>query len=67
MATGTMKKAVEGKDFRFIKPDQGDKDLFSHKDSYVGVNMNELNEGDKVSYDEEASDRGPRAVNIQRA
>ena len=74
MATGTMKKRVEGKDFRFIAPDEGGNDLFSFKTSYEGETdedkkncMDSLNEGDKVSFDVEQSEKGPRAVNIKRA
>ncbi|MEX1063746.1 MAG: cold shock domain-containing protein [Candidatus Paceibacterota bacterium] len=69
MNTGTIKKKVEGKDFGFIAPDDqnpGDKDLFFHKDSLVEVSLDELNEGDKVSYDTESSEKGPRAVNVKR-
>jgi cold shock protein len=70
MNTGTIKKLVEGKEFGFIAPDNqnsGDKDVFFHKDSLVDVSWNELNEGDKVTYDIEASDRGPKAANVKRA
>jgi len=74
MATGTMKKRVEGKDFRFITPDEGGNDLFSFKDAYPGETpedkkkyMDDLNEGDKVSFDVEQAEKGPRAVSIKRA
>ena len=70
MNTGTIKKKVEGKDFGFIAPDDqkpGDKDLFFHKESLVEVTLDELKEGDKVSYDVESSEKGPRAVNVKRA
>lgn len=69
MNTGTIKKLIEGKDFGFIKPDDqkpGDKDIFFHKESLVEVTWNELKEGDKVSYDVELSDKGPKAANVKR-
>lgn len=69
MNTGTMKKPLEGKAFGFIAPDDanpGDKDLFFHQESLVGVTLNELKEGDKLSYDVESSEKGPRAVNVKR-
>lgn len=69
MSTGTIKKLVEGKDFGFITPDNqnpGDKDLFFHKESLVDVTLAELKEGEKVSFDVEAADKGPRAVNVKR-
>ena len=65
-----MKKPIPGKDFCFIAPDDqkpGDKDLFFHKESLVEVTLDELKEGDKVSYDVESSEKGPRAVNVKRA
>ena len=67
--TGTIKKIVDGKDFGFIGPDEqkpGEKDVFFHKDSLVEVTLQDLKEGDKVSYDLESSDRGPKAVNVKR-
>ncbi len=70
MSTGTIKRLVEGKDFGFITPDDqkpGDKDLFFHKESLVDVALNELKEGDKVSYDVEPAEKGPRAVNVKRS
>lgn len=70
MNTGTIKKLIEGKDFGFIAPDDqkaGDKDIFFHKESLVEVSLDELKEGDKVSYDVESSDRGPKAANVKRA
>lgn len=66
---GTIKKIVEGKDFGFITPDDqnpGDKDVFFHKESLVEVTLDQLKEGDKVSYDVESSDKGPKAVNVKR-
>ncbi len=68
--TGSIKKIVEGKDFGFITSDDqkpGDKDVFFHKESLVGVTLDELKEGDKVSYDVESSDKGPKAVNVKKA
>jgi len=70
MSTGIIKKLVEGKDFGFITPDDqqaGEKDVFFHKESLVEVTLDELKEGDKVSYDVEASDRGSKAANVKRA
>jgi len=51
------------KNFGFIKPDEGDEDLFVHssdiEDSY-------LSEGDRVEFETEQSDRGPRAINVKK-
>ena len=64
--TGTIKKIVEGKPFVFITPDAGGKDVFFHEGALVGVTLSELREGDKVSYDEEPSDKGPKAANVKK-
>lgn len=53
--------------FGFITPEGSDKDVFFHKDALVGVSFEELREGDMVSFDTEQSEKGPRAVNVQRA
>ncbi|MFN0033115.1 MAG: cold-shock protein [Flavobacteriales bacterium] len=63
---GTIKKMTE-KGFGFIKTDGSDKDLFFHGNALVGVNYNELNEGDSVSFDVENSPKGKNAVNVKRA
>ena len=67
--TGTIKKIVDGKPFGFIVADgqkTGDKDLFFHESSVVDVAFNELKAGDKVSYDVEQAEKGPKAVNVKR-
>jgi CspA family cold shock protein len=65
MPTGTVKWFSDDKGFGFITPDDGDKDLFVH---HTGINADgyrSLQEGAKVSYDAEAGDKGPKAVNVQ--
>lgn len=63
--TGVVKKKTD-KGFGFITPDGGDKDLFFHSKSLVGVTFDELQEGDKVTFDTEDSPKGINAVNVQR-
>ncbi len=63
---GTIKTMTE-KGFGFITPESGDKDLFFHSSALVGVQYNDLQVGDKVSFETEDSDKGPRAVNVQQA
>jgi CspA family cold shock protein len=64
--TGTIKKLTD-KGFGFISYEGAAKDLFFHSKSLVGVMFDELREGDKVSFETEQSEKGPNAVNVQRA
>jgi CspA family cold shock protein len=64
--TGTIKKLTD-KGFGFIAPEGQEKDVFFHSKALVGVQFNELQEGDTVSFEVEDSAKGPNAVNVQRA
>lgn len=64
---GTIKRLVSDKGFGFIGPETGDKDVFFHSTGLVGVQFAELNVGDVVTFDMQDSDKGPKAVNVQRA
>lgn len=65
--TGTIKKLVSDKGFGFISQPGQEKDLFFHSKALVGVQFNDLNEGDEVSFEVEDSPKGKNAVNVQRA
>lgn len=66
MMTGTIKRLTD-KGFGFITPDEaGAKDVFFHTSALVDVMFDDLREGDKVTFETEESDKGPRAVNVQR-
>lgn len=65
MATGSVKWFSDEKGFGFVTPDEGGKDLFVHHSDIGGSGFKSLAEGAKVSYDEEAGDKGPKAVNVQ--
>ncbi len=64
MPNGTVKWFNPEKGFGFITPDDGSKDLFVHQSAINGEGFRSLNEGDKVSYEPEDSDKGPRATNV---
>ena len=66
MATGTVKWFNDDKGFGFIAPDEGTKDLFVHHSAIAGSGFHSLAEGAKVSYEAEAGDKGPKAVNVQK-
>ena len=63
---GTIKKLTD-KGFGFIASEGQEKDLFFHSNNLVGVQFNDLHEGDAVTYETEQSEKGPNAVNVQRA
>ena len=65
MATGTVKWFNDDKGFGFISPDESGKDLFVHHTGILGSGFKTLAEGARVSYDAEAGDKGPKAVNVQ--
>jgi CspA family cold shock protein len=65
MATGTVKWFNDDKGYGFVTPDETGKDLFVHHSGIAGSGFRSLREGDKVSFDEEANDKGPKAVNVQ--
>jgi CspA family cold shock protein len=65
MATGTVKWFSAEKGFGFITPDDPGKDLFVHHTGIAGHGYHSLAEGAKVSFDSEAGDKGPKAVNVQ--
>ena len=64
MATGTVKWFNDEKGYGFITPDEGDRDLFVHHTGINGSGFKSLAEGSKVSYEEESSDKGPKAVDV---
>jgi CspA family cold shock protein len=66
MVTGTVKWFSDEKGFGFITPDEGSRDLFVHHTSIVAEGYRTLAEGTKVSYEEEAGDKGPKAINVQK-
>ncbi len=64
--TGTIARLTD-KGFGFITYEGAEKDLFFHSSALVEGTFDELNEGDEVSFDTEDSEKGPRAINVQRA
>src|SRR5215207_10708652 len=64
MPQGTVKWFNDDKGFGFITPDDQGKDLFVHHSGIAGDGFKSLAEGARVSYDAEAGDKGPKAVNV---
>jgi len=67
MPTGTVKWFNADKGYGFITPEDGSKDLFVHHTGIEGDGYKSLDEGAKVTYDAEAGDKGPKAVNVKPA
>ncbi len=67
MTTGTVKFFNTTKGFGFITPDNGSKDVFVHISAVEGSDLGHLTDGQKVSFDVEQGERGPKAVNLQAA
>jgi len=65
MASGKVKWWDNKKGFGFISQDSG-QDVFVHHTAIVGTGFKVLNEGDEVTFDVIASDKGPKAENVQR-
>ncbi len=66
MAEGTVKWFNESKGFGFITNEDGSDDVFVHYSSIEGNGFKTLAEGDKVSFDIEQGDKGPKAVNVMK-
>jgi cold shock protein len=60
---GTIKRLNE-KGFGFITPQGEDKDVFFHRNDLNGADFKNLREGDKVTFEKQASEKGPKAVNV---
>jgi CspA family cold shock protein len=62
---GVINKKTD-RNYGFITPDGSERDMFFHANSLVGVAFDEIQEGDNVTFEEEESEKGKNAVNVQR-
>jgi CspA family cold shock protein len=65
MQQGTIKRLTD-RGFGFIAREGEEKDLFFHSNELVGVEFNDLKEGDKVEFEVSDSPKGPNATKVSR-
>jgi CspA family cold shock protein len=65
MPDGTIKKLVTDRGFGFIDTGGGGQDLFFHHSALQDVRMEELREGQRVSFQQGEGPKGPRAENVR--
>ena len=64
--TGKIKWYNGKKGYGFIERDDKEKDVFVHSSAARDANL-QLNEGDALTFDVEDGEKGPSAVNLQKA
>ncbi len=65
--SGTVKWFSRVKGFGFIEPDGGEKDVFVHFSAIQGEGYRNLEEGQRVEFSIEDTEKGPQAVQVQAA
>ena len=63
--TGQVQFFNTTKGFGFIAPEGGGKDVFVHVTAVQAAGLRGLNEGQRVSFDIESDQKGPKAVNLK--
>ncbi len=63
MTNGIVKWFNERKGYGFIEQDEGP-DVFVHHSGINAAGFKSLNEGDRVTFEVEDGQKGPRAVNV---
>ncbi|MDY6777932.1 MAG: cold shock domain-containing protein [Candidatus Nanohaloarchaea archaeon] len=61
---GTVKFFHDMKNYGFIKPEDGEEDVFFHVED---LEAESVSEGDRVEFERTEGDRGPRAENVKEA
>lgn len=62
---GTIKRLTD-RGYGFIDDGSG-QDVFFHASELQGLEYNDLNEGDKVTFETQDSPKGPQAVGVKKA
>ena len=62
--TGVVKWFNGEKGYGFATPDDGSKDVFVHHTAIQAEGFRDLNEGDRIEFNVEPGDKGPKAANV---
>ena len=66
MQQGTVKWFDAEKGYGFIKPNEGGKDIFVHRNNVENLGYNQgLEDGESVEFEVEETPKGLSAVNVQ--
>ena len=67
MTAGSIKRVVSDRGFGFIAPEDGKEYFFHRNELDASLDFDRLNGGEKVTFDVEASPKGPRASHVRPA
>lgn len=67
MLTGNVKKVVSERGFGFITADDGEEYFFHRSALDSSLEFDRLGGGERVTFDVERSDKGPRARQVRAA
>ena len=64
---GKIKWFNPTKDYGFIEREDKEKDVFVHHSAVKAAGLKYLNEGEELTFEVENGEKGPSAVNLQKA
>jgi CspA family cold shock protein len=64
--TGVVKWFNGEKGYGFATPDDGSKDVFVHHTAILAEGFRNLNEGDRIEFNVEPGDKGPKAAQVTK-
>ena len=64
--TGVVKWFNGEKGYGFATPDDGSRDVFVHYSAIQAEGYRTLNEGDRIEFEIEMGDKGPKAASVMK-